>query len=163
MQETDGEGWSVPTDSKEPNHRFANFLKRCMEQANTDRAVLINNFDIAPATVSRWLKGNLGENPKLENFVSFAKALGVPLWQVLEEAGYTVERPTDPAESDRQLARHIEATPELRPIVQWLFDLDVDDRAAVMTFVEVLKQRRSEAGKKSRSKQRRRKVDQSET
>lgn len=155
------EGPIVPT---EPNHRFANFINSRMDVIDLAPIDLTTRFGIPVATVSRWRAGDLGENPELKNFVAFSEALESPLWEVLEQAGYPIERPTDPAETDRQLARQIEATPELRPIVQWLFDLDLDDRLAVMTFVEVLRRRRAEQAQKSnRPRGRRRKADQGET
>lgn len=127
-----------------PNNKFANFIRRRMKEVQVEQRDLVAKFSIPQATVSRWLKGVIGDPPSLPVFVMFSEALQTPLWQLLEQAGYKVERPTDPDFSERQMARQIEATPELRPIVQWLFDLDLNDRAAVMTFVEILQRRRAE-------------------
>lgn len=144
IHETEKEG-AMQAQSK-PNMNLANFLKRRMKEVGVEQKDLTDKFGISKGTASRWLNGLIGDPPELPTFVAFSEALQTPLWRLLEQAGYEVERPTDPAESDRQLARQIEATPELRPIVQWLFDLDLDDRAAVMTFVEVLQRRRAEQG-----------------
>lgn len=143
IQETEREG-SMSAEMK-PNMNLANFLKKRMKQEGVTQKDFTDRFGIPKATVSRWLNGNIGDPPELPTFVAFSEALQTPLWRLLEQAGFEVERPTDPAESDRRLARQIEATPELRPIVQWLFDLDLNDRAAVMTFVEILQRRRAES------------------
>lgn len=142
IQEAKKEG-SMTAQTK-LNMNLANFLKRRMREVGVTQVELTDRFKISKGTVSRWLNGNIGDPPELPTFVAFSEALETPLWRLLEQAGYKVERPTDPDESDRQLARKIEATPELRPIVQWLFDLDLNDRAAVMTFVEILQRRRAE-------------------
>jgi transcriptional regulator with XRE-family HTH domain len=124
---------------------LANFILKEMQQRGWDQKDLSAKSRIPKATISRLLNGQVSD-PELPTFVALSTALEVPLWKLLEQAGYEVERPTDPVESDRQLARQIEATPEIRPIVQWLFDLDMDDRAAVMAFVEALKRRRGDRG-----------------
>ena len=133
----------MPADPK-PNMNLANFLWKRMREEGVAQKDLTSRFKIPGATASRWLKGNIGDPPELPTFVAFSEALNTPLWRLLEQAGYKVEHPTNPDESDRRLARQIEATPELRPIVQWLFDLDLTDRAAVMTFVEILQRRRAD-------------------
>lgn len=119
---------------------LANHIKKRMDELNIAQKDLTDRFGISKGTASRLLNGQI-EDPELPTFVLLSEALQEPLWKLLEIAGYKVERPTDPADSDRQLARQIEATPELRPIVQWLFDLDIDDRAAVLAFAEALKRR----------------------
>lgn len=126
------------------NHKFANFVRKRMKEVQVEQKELTVKFGIPGGTASRWLKGNLGDPPSLPVFVMFSEALQTPLWQLLEQAGYKIEQPTDPEASEREMARQIETTPELRPIVQWLFDLDLADRAAVMAFVEILQRRRAE-------------------
>lgn len=144
MQESEKKREGPMAAPNSPNHKFANFVRKRMKEVGVEQKDLTATFGIPGATASRWLKGNLGTTPELPMFVMFSEALQTPLWQLLEQAGYKVERPTDPEASERQMARQIEATPELRPIVQWLLDLDLADRVAVMTFVEILQRRRAE-------------------
>jgi transcriptional regulator with XRE-family HTH domain len=122
---------------------LANFVKKRMGEVGVTQKELTDIHKIPKGTVSRFLNGQVKDH-ELPTFVVFSEVLQVPLWRLLEAAGYEIERPTDPAESDRRLARQIEATPELRPIVQWLFDLDMDDRVAVEAFVEAWKRRHGE-------------------
>ncbi len=130
------------------NHQFANFIRKRMKDVPVSQQELTTKFGIPSGTVSRWMNGNLGDNPTLQIFVAFSEALQTPLWKLLEQAGYRIEEPTDPEVAERELARQIEATPELLPIVHWLLDLDLSDRAAVMTFVEILQRRRAELDQK---------------
>ena len=123
---------------------LANHIKKRMGDLGITQKDLTDRFGFSKGTASRLLNGQI-EDPELPTFVLLSEALEEPLWRLLEMAGYTVDRPTDPADSDRQLARQIEATPELRPIVRWLFDLDIDDRAAVVAFAEAWKQRRGDS------------------
>lgn len=128
---------------------LANFLRERLDERGWEQKDLVTQSGLKKATISRLLNGQV-DDPELPTFVALSEALEVPLWRLLEQAGYKIDRPTDPADSDRQLARQIEASPELRPIVQWLFDLDFDDRAAVMSFVEVLRRRRGGQGETPR-------------
>jgi transcriptional regulator with XRE-family HTH domain len=128
------------------SHRFRNYvLKRMKDNGFQTQSDLAAKVGLNAPTLNRLITGKV-KDPELPTFVLLAEALGDPLWRILEEAGYKVEQPTDPEASERELARQIEATPELRPIVEWLFDLDLADRVAVMTFVEILQRRRAELG-----------------
>lgn len=144
MQETERREERAMSAPPKLNMGLANFIRKRMNEIQIKQKDLSDKFGIQKSTASRWLNGNIGDPPELPTFVAFSEALQTPLWRLLEQAGYKIEQPTDPEASDRQLARQIEATAELRPIVQWLFDLDLADRVAVMTFVEVLQRRRAE-------------------
>lgn len=128
--------------SAQDSHRFRNYVrKRMRERQIKDQATLAAKVGLKPPTLSRLINGKV-EDPELPTFVLLAEALEDPLWRVLEEAGYKIERPADPSDSDRQLARQIELSPELRPIVEDLFALDADDRSAVVAFLQALRRRR---------------------
>jgi len=132
--------------SAQESFQFRNYvLKRMGDVGIQTQAELASKVGLRPPTLNRLIRGKV-KDPELPTFVLLAEALEEPLWRVLEEAGYVIERPTDPTESDRQLARQIEAAPELRPIVDDLFALDADDRAAVVAFLQALRRRRGSAG-----------------
>jgi transcriptional regulator with XRE-family HTH domain len=122
---------------------LANFVNRCLEQKGWDDVDLVRESGISAPTVWRILKAK-PHRIKLQTFVVLAQALDVELWEILEVAGYPIEKPSPPAEADlrfaERLARQLDAFPELRPIVTWLFELPDADRRAVIAFLTTLRE-----------------------
>jgi transcriptional regulator with XRE-family HTH domain len=134
----------METDSKRRSvSELSNYLNDQLKERGWEQKDLVARSGLPKATVSRVL-GDKVETPDLPTFVSLAEALGVSLAFLLERAGYTVERLNDPEESTRQIARQIEAFPWLQPILQWLLDLDPEDRAGVVAYFEALRRQRGQ-------------------
>jgi transcriptional regulator with XRE-family HTH domain len=120
---------------------LSNYLRDEMARRGWSLTQLANKAGLPKQTVSNVIN-NPDANPELPTFVGLSEALGISLAFLLERAGYTVKRLEDPEESTGQIARQIEAFPWLQPILQWLLDLDPEDRAGVAAYLEALRRQR---------------------
>lgn len=120
---------------------LSNYLQDELRRRGWSLTQLANKAGLPKQTVSNVIN-NPEANPELPTYVGLSEALGVSLAFLLERAGYAVERLDDPEESTRQIARQIEAFPWLQPILQWLLDLDPEDRAGVVAYFEALRRQR---------------------
>jgi transcriptional regulator with XRE-family HTH domain len=135
IQGTEHEGWAMPVRTK-PNRGFANFLRRRMRLVDVEQKDLTDTFSISKGTVSRWLNGNIGAAPQMPTFVAFSAALQTPLVQLLEQAGYPIEWPTEPSDRHLRLARKLDAYPWLVERLDDLMRLSDDEFQELMEYVE---------------------------
>jgi len=138
---------AVPPQGDLQWQALANFISAKLAEKGWSDSRLAKESGVGGATVSRLLKAR-PQQIQLQTFVALAGALEVELWRLLEVAGYPIEQPSPPAETDlrfaQQLARQLDSFPELRPIVRLLFDLDEADRRAVTAFLNALATLRDE-------------------
>jgi transcriptional regulator with XRE-family HTH domain len=120
---------------------LTNYLQDELARRGWSATQLATRAGIPKQTVSNILN-NPDLVPELPTYVSLAEGLGVSLTFLLERAGYVVERLDNPEESNRKIARQIEAFPWLQPIFQWLLDLDPEDRAGVVAYLESVRRQR---------------------
>lgn len=120
---------------------LANYLRDELNRRGWSATQLAARARLPKQTISNIL--NKPEmTPELPTYVALAEALGVSLAFLLERAGYTIEKMDDPEESNRRLARQIDAFPWLQPILGWLLDLDPEDRAGVEAYLESVRRQR---------------------
>lgn len=122
---------------------LTNYLSDELKRRGWNPTQLANKSGLPKQTISNVLN-KPDAVPELPTYVALAEALGVSLAYLLERAGYMVERLEDPEESTRRLARQIDAFPWLQPILQWLLDLDPEDRAGVIAYLESVRRQRSQ-------------------
>lgn len=106
---------------------------------------------ISKPTVSRILN-DPEYSPDLKTMAMIAATLQIPLRRVLEANGYDVEatHQTD----DVRLQSLLRAVPELQLFLEPLMYLTEDDRLAVLTYAEMLLQKRQEAEHQQQNKER---------
>jgi len=118
--------------SPKPEHPLARALRSMMELAPGGPLTiseLARRCHMPRSTVHRHLKGGQPQRDPLE---AYAKALGVPLNQLLGLAGYPVPRSTAFEDQIRETATE-------------LADLHPDDLALLREFAAVLRRRRQQA------------------
>lgn len=120
---------------------LTNYLQDELARRGWSATQLATKAGIPKQTVSNILN-NPDLVPELPTYVALAEGLGISLAFLLERAGYTIERLDNPEESNRRIARQIEAFPWLQPIFQWLLDLDPEDRAGVVAYLESVRKQR---------------------
>jgi transcriptional regulator with XRE-family HTH domain len=80
--------------------------------------------------------------PDLSTLASLSVALKVPLRQIIEACGYDIEGAGSAADEDARITALLRAVPELHSFLEPLSSLNPDDRTAVLTYAEMLVQRR---------------------
>lgn len=134
--------WS---DRRIMGSELGNYLRDEISRRGWTQTRLASEAGLPKQTLSNVIN-DPANTPDLPTLVALAGALNVSLSYLLERAGYTVQRTEDPEESTRQLARQIEAFPWLQPILTWLVELDLEDRAGVIAYLESLRQQRGRGG-----------------
>lgn len=135
ITETDKKGRSVS--------ELSNYLQEQLAERGWEQKDLVARSGLPKATVSRVLSGQV-ETPDLQTFVGLAEALGISLARLLERSGFVVERLDSPEESTARIARQIEDFPWLQPVLQWLLDLDPEDRAGVTAYLKSIRHQRGQ-------------------
>jgi len=120
---------------------LGNFLRDEIKRRGWTQTRLAARSHLPKQTISNIIT-DPSNTPDLPSLVAIADALEISLARLLERAGYTVDRTDDPEESTRQLARQIEAFPWLQPILMWLIELDLEDRAGVIAYLKSVRQQR---------------------
>ena len=120
---------------------LGNFLRDELERRGWTQSRLAARAHLSKQTLSNIIN-DPSIAPDLPTLVSLADGLNMSLARLLERAGYAVERTDDPEESIHQLARQIDAFPWLQPILTWLIELDLEDRAGVIAYLKTVRQQR---------------------
>jgi transcriptional regulator with XRE-family HTH domain len=97
---------------------------------------------ISRSSVSDILN-NPNRVPKLDTFMRVADLLGLPLYRVIEMAGFNLGLSETPADVARRLAVLMERSPEYRPLAVMLTQLQSDDLEGVLAYLEMVLLRRS--------------------
>lgn len=80
--------------------------------------------------------------PDLSTLAALSIALKVPLRRIIEACGYPVEGSGTVTSEDDRITALLRAVPELHSFLEPLSSLSPDDRTAVLTYAEMLVQRR---------------------
>lgn len=120
---------------------LANYLRDELARRGWTATQLASKTNLRKQTISNILNKPEMET-ELPTYVALAEGLEVSLSYLLERAGYVVEKMEDPEESTRRIARQIDAFPWLQSILQWLLDLDPEDRAGVVAYMESVRRQR---------------------
>lgn len=120
---------------------LANYLRDELKRREWTATQLAQKAGLPKQTISNILN-RPDVKTELPTYVALSDALGVSLAYLLERAGYVVESLEDPDEATYRIARQIEAFPWLQPIVRWLLELDPEDRAGVVAYLESVQKHR---------------------
>ena len=96
--------------------------------------------------VSKSALANIIENPDvipgLETLAKLARALKLPLWRVVEMAGFDLELNHGDLSQAQRLAGLMDAMPQYRPVVDYLVQIqDSDDIEGILVYLETLQRR----------------------
>lgn len=86
--------------------------------------------------VDKIIKRQSKEPPQLETLVGIAKGYDVPLWNVIEMAGYDLGLPKEPNAERARLIDLAERIPELQELLGELLDLTDDQRRIAVGYIE---------------------------
>jgi transcriptional regulator with XRE-family HTH domain len=120
---------------------LANFLREQLRARGWSQTDLAAEAGLPKTTVSRLLNDRVDE-PELSTLMKLSVALEIPLIRLIELAGFPVEAPAPPAAQHQRLTILAESLPWLTPIVEQLAALEPADLESVLTYLEVLRQRR---------------------
>jgi transcriptional regulator with XRE-family HTH domain len=97
--------------------------------------------------VSKSALANIIDNPdvtpSLETLVKLSRAFKLPLWRVVEMAGFDLELSRGDTPQAQRLASLMEAMPQYRPVVEYLMQIDSDDLEGMLVYLETLQRRRA--------------------
>lgn len=113
---------------------LADFLSEKVE-ATSYRAVA-DAIGVTKGAVENIVKRTNKEPPQLPTLQGVAAGYKLPLWQVIEMAGFDLNLPTE-VEIIRLYA-YAEALPELAPFLQEIVDLPEDQRRRAIRAVRAL-------------------------
>lgn len=111
----DAQGWS---------------LRDAEAQLGVSRAALSNILTNAEVT------------PRLDTLEQLATALNLPLWKMIELAGFDLDLTTTPEDKAARLLSLARRQPAYQPIVDHLLDLHPDDLEGVLVYLEAAELRR---------------------
>lgn len=120
-----------------PASVLANYLQAKIDRLGWNQSKLAAQAGLSKQMVSS-IFNNPDHVPDLPSFVKLSEALGISLWEILEGAGYRVERPKTPDEESLRLARVLESHPWAQPIVDQLLTSDPGYRHGILAFFESL-------------------------
>lgn len=117
-----------------------NFLERQKKELGGLRA-LARKTGVSHNALSNLMTSETAI-PELETLVRISQAFGMPLWRIIDLAGFDLGLPRSPSDQAQRLAGLVEQLPEFQPIVSYLLSLQPDDLEGVLTYLESLNRRR---------------------
>jgi transcriptional regulator with XRE-family HTH domain len=97
--------------------------------------------------VSKSALANIIDNPNvipsLETLSKVSRAFNIPLWRVVEMAGYDLDLDTTDPDHTKRLSKLMEVMPQYQPVLEHLQKLDKEDIDGVLAYLEVLARRRA--------------------
>lgn len=118
-------------------------LKKQQQIAGGLRA-LARKVDVSHTAIKNVIENN-DAIPELETLVKFARAFKLPLWRVVEMAGFDLELNQGSVSQAQRLASLMEVMPQYRPVVDYLLRLNPDDIEGMLMYLEVLERQRQAA------------------
>jgi transcriptional regulator with XRE-family HTH domain len=97
--------------------------------------------------LSKSALANIIDNPDvtpgLETLTKLARAFKMPLWRVVEMAGFDLELSHGDLSQTQRLASLMQSMPQYRPVVDYLVGVEPDDLEGILVYLETLQRRRS--------------------
>lgn len=115
-------------------------LKRRADAAGSVRALSMQTE--VSYTGLKNLIDNPDATPELETLVKFSRAFNLPLWRIVEMAGFDLGLGNGPATQAQRLTSLIEAMPQYRPVIDHLVGISPDDLEGLLVYLETLERRR---------------------
>lgn len=97
---------------------------------------------VARETLSRIIRGD-ERAIRLDTLQQIAEGFAVPLWRVIELAGYDIGMAPSPTLHAARLATLSQAMPQLAPLIDRLLEANPDDLEAILVYLEALQLRRT--------------------
>lgn len=125
---------------------LADYLQREMDARGWSRRKLSERSQVSWGSLANiWQEPDAV--PDLETLEKLAVCLDVPLWRVVEAAGFNLGMPTTPDALERRTAQLLASAPQFRALAPYLEHLEPDDLRAVLAYIDGL----MDAAKRGRS------------
>lgn len=122
---------------------LSDYLKRQMEQRGWKLLDAQRELGVSKTAIDNILK-NKDVVPKLETIEKFAEAFKLPVWRVLEMAGYDLQLPHSSSSLAQRVAALVDKNPSLLPVLEKLATYDLKDAVAVLTYMETMERIRDQ-------------------
>lgn len=117
---------------------LAEFLQREMERRGWSQRDVTIQTGVARTSISNILE-NPDAVPTVETLVRFSQTFSIPLWRLLEIAGFDPGVPNDtPQGITARIAALAAQLPEYRDILYRLGEIDPRDATGVLAYLEIL-------------------------
>ena len=119
-------------------------LAELLQREINDNGIVavVNKTGVSHTSINNILDGT-GGPPKLETFFKFSKAFHLPLWRVIEMAGFDLGLNTEDFQMQR-LASILSSAPEYRALADELADMTADDLRATLGYLRSIVRERQD-------------------
>lgn len=97
---------------------------------------------VSHTSINNILDGT-GGPPKMETFFKFSRAFNLPLWRIIEMAGFDLGLNTEDFQMQR-LASILSSAPEFRNLADDLADMTFDDLRATLGYLKSIVRERQD-------------------
>lgn len=120
---------------------LADFLQREIDKRKWSRRELASKSKVSRGSLDNiW--DDPGATPALETLEKLADTFGLPLWRLVEAAGFNLGLPATPSELEKRTAQLLAREPQFQSMAPYLATLDPYDWQATLAFLEGLTSRR---------------------
>ena len=116
--------------------KLSEFLKRELAAAGS-----MSSLAVKTGVAYTALQAIIDETtaaPKLETMVKFSQTFKLPLWRIVEMAGFDLGLEHSNATQAQRLASLLNQMPEFRPVVDELLEMNPDDFEGMLRHLEGL-------------------------
>jgi transcriptional regulator with XRE-family HTH domain len=122
---------------------LADFLQREIDKRKWSRRELASKSKVSRGSLDNiW--DDPGAVPSLETLEKLAAKLEIPLWRMVEEAGFNLGLPASVSELEQRTAQLLAREPQFKSMAPYLMGLDPHDWQAMLAFLEGLTARRAD-------------------
>jgi transcriptional regulator with XRE-family HTH domain len=122
--------------------KLAEYLQAQLRQRNWTLRIAEEQTQMSRETLSRIMRGD-ERAPRLDTLQQVAEGFDLPLWRVIELAGYDIGIQSSPATQAARLEVISRAMPHLAPLLDRLLEASPDDLDAILVYLEALQMRRA--------------------
>jgi len=126
---------------------LSSFVDQQLKQRNWTLRVAEEEIGVSKTALSNLI--NDVQKPDLETLVKVSKAFSLPLWRIVEMAGYDLGFNASTKSTAERIASLIEAVPEFREGLERLLSASPDDIEGMLAYLEaqqLVRNRRAQVG-----------------
>lgn len=126
-----------PLLRNEPLSELSDELERYKREHNISWRELEELADVSKTALHDLIHPDPKRRPRISTFIGVAKALELPLWKVIQMAGYDPGLSDTTEDQARQLVSLAEHQADVQQLLDLLLKADSKDRRAVLNFLSV--------------------------
>ena len=116
---------------------LAEFLQKEMDKRRWSRRELASKSKVSRGSLDNiW--DDPGAVPQLETLEKLASKLEIPLWRMIEAAGFSLGLPASVSDLEQRTAQLLAREPQFKSMAPYLATLDPNDWRAMLAFLEGL-------------------------